>query len=405
MRVTAFRAVLFVAVMAPVALSSQDQTVRIRAAKALDGTGKVLTNVTITIQGSKITSIGPDNSGAATYNLGTFTAMPGMIDVHAHVGWHFDKDGRYTARPGTPAQEILYSAENAFVTLMAGFTTIQSPGQANDVELREAIARGVLPGPRILTSIRVLNERSGTAAEIREKVRQLKADGADVVKIFASASIRDGGKQTMTDEQLQAVCGEANAIGMRTMVHAHSPESIKASVNAGCQQIEHGVFATDEVLKLMADKGVYFDPNIGVVLQNYLANKSHFLGIGNYNEEGFAFMEKGLALNEAMIKKAVATPKLMMVIGTDAVAGAHGHNADEIVARVRQGGQKPMDAIISATSLAARSMRLDKTVGTLAPGYEADIVALDGDPTSDINAVKRVAFVMRAGRVYKNIRN
>jgi imidazolonepropionase-like amidohydrolase len=402
MRVTAFRAVLFAAVMAPVALSSQDQTVRIRAAKALDGTGKVLSNVTITIQGSKITSIGPDNSGAATYNLGTLTAMPGMIDVHAHVGWHFDKDGRYAARPGTPAQEILYAAENAYVTLLAGFTTIQSPGQASDVELREAIARGVLPGPRILTSIRVLNERSGTPAEIREKVRQLKADGADVVKIFASASIRDGGKQTMTEEQLQAVCGEANAIGMRTMVHAHSPESIKASVNAGCQQIEHGVFATDEVLKLMADKGVYFDPNVGVVLQNYLANKSHFLGIGNYNEEGFAFMEKGLALNEAMIKKAVATPKLMMVIGTDAVAGAHGHNADEIVARVRQGGQKPMDAIISATSLAARSMRLEKTVGTLAPGYEADIIALDGDPTSDINAVKRVAFVMRAGRVYKN---
>jgi len=401
MRVTAFRAVLFAAVMAPVALSSQDQTVRIRAAKVLDGTGKVLSNVTITIQGSKITSISPDSSGAVTYNLGTLTVLPGMIDVHAHVGWHFDKDGRYAARPGRPAQEILYAAENAYVTLMAGFTTIQSPGQANDVELREAIARGVLPGPRILTSIRVLNERSGTPDEIREKVRQLKADGADVVKIFASASIRDGGKQTMTDEQLQAACGEANAIGMRTMVHAHSPESIKASVNAGCQQIEHGVFATDEVLKLMADKGVYFDPNVGVVLQNYLANKSHFLGISNYNEEGFAFMEKGLALNEAMIKKAVATPKLMMVIGTDAVAGAHGHNADEIVARVRQGGQKPMDAIISATSLAARSMRLDKTVGTLAPGYEADIVALDGDPTSDINAVKRVAFVMRAGKVYK----
>jgi len=405
MRVTAFRAALIAASIAPVALSSQDQTVRIRAAKALDGTGKVLSNVTITIQGSKITSIGPDNSGAATYSLTGLTVMPGMIDVHAHVGWHFDKDGRYAARPGSPAQETLYGAENAYVTLLAGFTTIQSPGQANDVELRDAIARGVLPGPRILTSIRQINERSGTPAEIREKVRQLKTDGADVVKIFASASIRDGGKQTMSDEQLQAVCGEANAIGMRTMVHAHSPESIKASVNAGCQQIEHGVFATDEVLKLMADKGVYFDPNIGVVLQNYLANKSRFLGIGNYNEEGFTYMQKGLALNEAMIKKAVATPKLMMVIGTDAVAGAHGHNADEIVARVRQGGQKPMDAIVSATSLAARSMRLEKTIGTLAPGYEADIIALDGDPTTDINAVKRVAFVMRGGRVYKNIRN
>ena len=217
-----------------------------------------------------------------------------MIDVHAHVGWHFDKDGRYAARPGAPAQEILYSAENAYVTLLAGFTTIQSPGQANDVELREAIARGVLPGPRILTSIRQINERSGTPDEIRQKVRQLKTDGADVIKIFASASIRDGGKQTMTDEQLQAVCGEANAQGMRTMVHAHSPESIKASVNAGCQQIEHGVFATDEVLKLMADKGVYFDPNVGVVLQNYLKNRDKYNGIGNYNDEGFAYMEKGL---------------------------------------------------------------------------------------------------------------
>ena len=103
-----------------------------------------------------------------------------------------------------------------------------------------------------------------------------------------------------------------------------------------------------------------------------------------------------------MIKKAVATPKLKMVLGTDAVAGAHGHNADEIVERVRQGGQKPMDAIVSATSLAAQSMRLDKTIGTLAAGYEADIIALDGDPTADITAVKRVAFVMRAGKVYKS---
>jgi imidazolonepropionase-like amidohydrolase len=188
---------------------------------------------------------------------------------------------------------------------------------------------------------------------------------------------------------------------MRTMVYAHSPESIKASVNAGCLQIEHGVFATDEVLKLMADKGVYFDPNVGVVLQNYLKNRDKYNGIGNYNDEGFAYMEKGLGLNKTMIQKAVATPKLMMVLGTDAVAGAHGHNADEIVERVRQGGQKPMDAIISATSMAAKSMRMDKTIGTLAAGYEADIVGLDGDPLTDITAVTRVAFVMKGGKVYK----
>jgi imidazolonepropionase-like amidohydrolase len=404
MRRMKIQALLFtVAITAAATLSAQTDTVRIRAARVIDGTGKVLPNATIVVQGSKIVGVETGAGGTPTYNLGQLTVIPGMIDVHAHVGWHFDKDGRYANRPGTPAQEILYSAENAYVTLMAGFTTIQSPGQSNDVELREAIARGVLPGPRLLTSIRQINERSGTPDEIRQKVRQLKTDGADVVKIFASASIRDGGKQTMTDEQLQAVCGEAKAIGMRTMVHAHSPESIKASVNAGCDQIEHGVFATNEVLKLMADKGVYFDPNVGVVLQNYLANKAHYLGIGNYNEEGFAYMEKGLKLNEDMIKRAVATPNLMMVMGTDAVAGAHGHNADEIVARVKQGNQKPMDAIIGATSLAAKSMRLEKTIGTIAPGFEADIIGIDGDPTADITAVTRVSFVMKGGKIYKNI--
>jgi imidazolonepropionase-like amidohydrolase len=391
------------AVSLSVGMSAQNQPIRIHAATLVDGTGKVLHNATIVVQGTKIRAIDIAAVGPATYELGRLTAMPGMIDVHAHLGWHFGPDGRYQPRSESPAQEILYSAENAFVTLMAGFTTIQSPGQANDVELREAIARGVLPGPRVLTSIRALNENSGTPDDLRVKVRTLKADGADVVKIFASKSIRDGGGQTMTDDQLRAVCGEANALGMRTMVHAHSPESIKASVNAGCGQIEHGVFATDEVLKLMADKGVYFDPNVGVVLQNYLRSKAKFLGIGNYNEEGFAYMEKGLAINAAMIKKAVATPNLKLVLGTDAVAGAHGRNADEIVERVRQGNQKPMDAIVSATSLAAKSLNLDGTIGTIVPGKDADIIAVDGDPTVDITAVTRVVFVMKGGKVYRHV--
>jgi len=388
-----------------------DQPIRLHAATVVDGAGRVLHNATVVVQGSKISAIDTAGSSPATYNLGRLTLMPGMIDVHSHVAWHFGPDGRYQPRDDSPAQAILYSAENAYVTLMAGFTTIQSPGSASDVQLREATARGILPGPRILTSIRQINERTGvpqgeqrmaTPADLRDFVRKLKADGADVVKIFASASIREGGKQTMTDEQLQATCGEANTLGMRTMVHAHSPESIKASVNAGCQQIEHGVFANDESFKLMADRGVYFDPNIGVVLQNYLRNKPKFLGIGNYNEEGFAYMEKGLELNKTMIKKAIATPGLKIVMGTDAVAGAHGRNADELVERVRQGGQKPMDAIISATSLAAKSLRLDNEIGTLAAGKDADIIAVDGDPTTDITALTRVVFVMRGGKVYRN---
>jgi imidazolonepropionase-like amidohydrolase len=401
MRAMRLHAALFALFLAAPALVAQAPIVRVHAATVLDGTGRTLRNATVVVQGSKITAVETGTPANATHNLGQVTILPGMIDVHAHIGWHFDREGRYAARPGTPAEEILYAVENAYVTLLAGFTTIQSPGAANDVELRDAVARGVLPGPRILTSIRQLNERSGTPDEIRQKVRQLKADGADVVKIFASASIRDGGKQTMTDEQLKAACGEAKSIGIRTMVHAHSPESAKATVNAGCDQVEHGVLLDQEALTLMAAKGVYFDPNIGVVLQNYLRHKSKFLGIGNYNEEGFAYMEKGLALNAAMIKKAVATPNLKLVLGTDAVAGAHGRNADEIVERVRLGNQKPMDAIISATSMAATSLGLDKTIGTLAAGYEADLIAVEGDPLTDITAVTRVAFVMKGGKVYK----
>jgi len=383
--------------------AAQEQAIRVHAASVITGTGQVLQNATIVVRGSRIAAIETPGAGPYTYDLGAATVIPGMIDVHAHLGWHFGPDGRYQPTGVSPTQEILYSAENAYVTLMGGFTTIQSPGQPSDVELRGAIARGTLPGPRVLTSIRTINERTGTPEELRAFVRQLKRDAADVVKIFASASIRDGGKQTMTDAQLAAACGEATALGLRTMVHAHSPESIRASVNAGCGQIEHGVFADQASLDLMAARGVYFDPNVGVVLQNYLRNKDRFLGIGNYTEEGFAFMEKGVALNAAMIKNAVATPNLKLVLGTDAVAGAHGHNADEIVARVKQGNQKPMDALVSATALAARSLGLDGTLGSVAAGKEADLVALDGDPLADITAVTRVVFVMKGGTVYKRV--
>ena len=180
MRGMRLHAALFAVFLATPALFAQGPAVRIHAATVLDGSGRTLRNQTIVVQGSKITSIETGNAANATYNLGQLTIMPGMIDVHAHVGWHFDQDGRYAARPGTPAQEILYSAENAYVTLLAGFTTIQSVGAANDVDLRDAIARGVIPGPRILTSIRSLNERSGDPEELRQKVRQLKTDGADL---------------------------------------------------------------------------------------------------------------------------------------------------------------------------------------------------------------------------------
>jgi imidazolonepropionase-like amidohydrolase len=401
MRKLQLLAMMSLLIVAP--LAGQEPTIVIRAGMLLDGKGGLQRDTNIVVQGSKIVKIA-SQSGAPTYDLRTLTILPGLIDTHVHISYHFGRDGRASNRGETPAQEAYYTAENAYGTLMAGFTTVQSVGAAADVPLREAIARGILPGPRILTSIRMLNENRETPDQLREQVRKLKVEGADVVKIFASKSIRDGGGQTMTDEQLTAVCGEAKAQGLRTMVHAHAASAIKAAVRADCGQIEHGVFVDDEALKLMAEHGVYFDPNIGLVLQNYLRNKSRFLGIGNYTEEGFAYMEKAVALNNAMIKKAVATPGLKLVLGTDAVAGAHGRNADELIARVREGGQKPLDAITSATSLAARSLNLEKSIGALAPGLEADLIAVEGDPARDITALTRVVFVMKGGKVYKNVR-
>ncbi len=393
---------LFCLILA-IPIVGQEPTITIRVGTLLDGKGGVARNTNIVVQGSKIARL-DSTATNPTYDLRTLTVLPGLIDTHIHINGHFGKDGRADNRGETLAQGAYYTAENAYVTLMAGFTTVQSVGAQADVALREAVARGIIPGPRILTSIRQINEGSGGPDQLREIVRKLKADGADVVKIFASKSIRDGGGQTMTDEQLAAVCGEAKAQGLRTMVHAHAADAIKAAVRAGCGQIEHGVFVDDEALKLMAERGVYFDPNIGLVLQNYLRNKQKFLGISNYTEEGFAYMEKAVPLNFAMIKKAVATPGLKLVMGTDAVAGAHGRNADELIARVREGHQKPMEAIISATSLAAKSLNLETMIGTLAPGFEADLIIVDGDPTTDITALTRVVFVMKGGKVYKNVR-
>lgn len=379
---------------------AQDPVI-IRAGTLLDGKGGRQRDVAVVVRGSKIDRINMAPAGTPTYDLRRLTVLPGLIDTHVHIGWHFGKSGRMDNTDETPAESTLYGAENAWLTLMGGMTTVQSVGAASDVPLRDAINRGILPGPRILTSIGSIGDPKLSDDELKAAVRRFKDAGADVIKIFASRSIRDGGAQTLSTAQLATTCGEAKLVGLRTLVHAHSAESMRAAATAGCTQVEHGVFATPEVLRVMAERGTYFDPNIGVVLQNYLQNKGKFLGIGNYNEEGFAHMEKAIPLNFAMIKEAVSVKPLKLVFGTDAVAGAHGRNAEELVVRVQQ-GQPAADAIVSATSRAAESLQMQDRIGTIAPGLEADLIAVDGDPTEDITALRRVVFVMKGGRVYKH---
>ena len=375
-------------------------TVTIRVARVIDGRGGFVNgNAVVSVKDGKIAAVN-NTPGAVTHDLSSLTLLPGFIDTHVHIGWHFDAKGRYHAGPEPPDQAALYGAENAYTTLMAGFTTVQSVGAASDKPLRDAIARGVLPGPRLLTSLGQVSNPKWTVDQIREDIRKKKADGADLIKIFASASIRDGGVPTLSQEQLDAACGEARAQGLRSMVHAHSPESMMRAARARCTVVEHGGLADAASLKALADAGVYFDPNIGLVTQNYLENKARFLGIGNYTEEGFASMEKALGLKDAMFTAALKTPGLKMVMGTDAVAGAHGQNAREPIERVKS-GQDPMAAIVGMTSLAAESMGLGKMIGAIAPGYNADLVGVEGDPRLDITALQRVRFVMKEGKVYK----
>jgi imidazolonepropionase-like amidohydrolase len=388
----------------PTTLPAQRKRLVIAASMLLDGRGQVLRDTRIVVEGSHIVALDPKAS-PVDYDLRGFAVMPGWIDSHVHITWSFGENGRNAGADEKTQFAAYQAASNAWLTLMAGFTTVQSVGSPTDIPLREAIARGAIPGPHILTAVEPLEgrgEKTGTPDEIREFVRKQKEAGADLIKIFASASIRQGGGMTLSQEQLDAACDEANKQGLRTLVHAYK-DAVRAATLAGCTEVEHGTMATDDDLKLMAERGTYFDPQAGLVIENYLANKERFLGTAGYTEEGFAAMERALSLDHDIFRRAGKIPRLKVVFGTDALAGAHGRNAEEFIDRVRDTGVDPMSAMVSANSLAAEAMRMGDRVGSIAPGYEADIIALDGDPLKDITAVRRVTFVMKGGVVYKNV--
>ncbi len=388
----------------PKAPREDNKRIVIAASMLLDGRGHVLRDTRVVVEGSKIVAVDP-KAGPIDYDLRGFTVLPGWIDSHVHITWSFGPDGR-NAGPDPTTQFAAYqSASNAWKTLMAGFTTVQSVGSPNDVPLRDAIAKGEIPGPRILTAVQPLEgqgEKTGTPDQIRAFVRKQKAAGADLIKIFASESIRKGGNMTLSQEQLNAACDEANKQGLRTLVHAYK-EAVGAAARAGCTEVEHGTLATDDDLRLLAEHGTYFDPQAGLVIENYLTNKDRFLGTEGYTEEGFAAMERALSLDHEIFRRGLKTPGLKIVFGTDALAGAHGRNAEEFIDRVRDAGVDPMSAMVSANSLAAEAMRMGDRIGSIAAGHEADLIALEGDPIKDITAVRRVVFVMKGGIVYKDV--
>jgi imidazolonepropionase-like amidohydrolase len=374
--------------------------ITIRAGLLIDAVGGGRRDVVVTVVGTRITAIRPARgSDRVTHDLRGLTLLPGFIDTHVHLDAHFGPDGRASNQGENPAQRQYGARENAYAMLRAGFTTVQSLGADSDLELRGMIARGEIPGPRLLTSLQALNDTTRTPEQIRAWVRETAARGADVIKLFASKSIREGGAQTLSDAQIAAACDEARMAGKRSWVHAHAASAVRAAANAGCWAVTHGSQVTDAELQLMAQRGTYFEPNVGLVSQNYIENKARYLGIGNYDEAGFRFMEEGIPRKLAMFRRAMAAKGLRLINGTDATAGAHGQNAREAMYRVLVAGQSPLDAIRQLTAGNAAALGMADSVGTVQPGKLADLVAVEGDPRRDIGALRRVAFVMKGGVV------
>ncbi|MDP6372969.1 MAG: amidohydrolase family protein [Vicinamibacterales bacterium] len=383
-----------------------NQTVVLRTARVLDGTGDVLENRDIVVRAGSIAELLPAGRGRGdvVYDLTEVTVLPGYIDTHVHISRHFDAGGRL--HPPEEVDDIghltLYGAENAYRTLMSGVTTVQSLGAAEDAELKAWIERGTIPGPRVLSSLGAVRSDTGTPAEIRAFVRDRAEAGADVVKIFAATSIRFGGVTNLSAAQLEAACGEARAQGLRSVVHLHRPDAVRLAADAGCTQIEHAWLVDRAALETIAESGMYLGNQIDLLFRNYAEHESGYVGIGGYSAEGFVNLQAARPGARRVFEESLEVPGLKVVYSTDAVAGGHGRNAQELVAYVEIGGLRPMDVIISSTSLAAESLGLGDQIGTIAAGMAADVIALDGDPLIDAAALGRVVFVMRGGEVHKN---
>jgi imidazolonepropionase-like amidohydrolase len=378
------------------------------AGTLLDGRGRVLRATRIVVEGPKIVAVDP-KARPVDYDLRGLTVLPGWIDAHVHITWSFGRDGKNIGAAETTQEAAYQAASNAWATLMAGFTTVQSVGSPLDFPLRAAVGGGHLPGPRIVSAGEPLMGRgaeTGSPDEIRAWVRRTKESGADLIKIFTGGGMLQG-PPTLSQEQLSAACDEARIQGLRTLVHAYRT-AVGAATLAGCTQVEHGLGASDDDLRLMAQRGTYFDPPAGLLLETYRDYRERFAGTPFFPrnpEDLVATSEKVLPVNRDLMRRAARIPGLKIVFGSDAVAGMHGRNAEEMVERVRDCGVDPMAALTSASSAAAESMGMADRIGSIAPGLQADIIALAGDPLKDITAVRRVVFVMKEGVVYKDVRD
>jgi imidazolonepropionase-like amidohydrolase len=406
----------------------------LRAARLIDGTGApAVANGVVVVNNDRIVAVGREGAvsvpaGARRIDLGDATLLPGLIDAHTHI------IGRPLGDPGADDASVrdfesfgaILGVANAQKTLMAGFTTIRNVGAGNfdDLALRKAIDEGYVVGPRMQSSGHSLgitgghcdengfrpgladgSTRTGIADgvdQVRQAVRYQVKYGADVIKTCATGGVLSEGDAVGVEqysfEELKAMVDEAAKLERKVAAHAHGADGIRTATRAGVASIEHGSFLDEEGARLMARRGTYLVPTLMAGQAVERAARSGVL-------RGLR-AEKALAAARAMrngirIARAYNVP---IALGTDAGVGAHGANGHEFTLLVEWGGLTPMRAITAGTMNAAKLLGWSERIGSLTPGKLADVVAVPGDPLTDIRAMERVSFVMKNGVVYKDAR-
>jgi len=400
----------------------------IRAARLIDGRGgEPLAPAMVRVDGDRITAVAsslPIPAAAREIDLGNATLLPGFIDLHTHLTGRSDVHWEDALVKTTPAEEALWGAHWALITLKAGFTTVRDMGcnwPYTDVALRNAIDAGAVPGPRMLVAGAYVSSTGGAGdasqfspyvqvplvhnladgpEEITKAVRTNFKNGADFIKILATGAVLSKGilpgAQQYSEEEMHAAVVEARRWGRDVAAHAHGTEGIKAAIRAGVHTIDHGSGLDDEaVAMLKARPGTYYVPTLALMSANLDEEGSSTIPPAEMER-----MRTIRAMAEAGFRRALAAG-LPIGLGTDAPVIAHGQNAREFRTRVRL-GEKPMASLISATRINAEIIHWQERIGTVEVGKLADLVAVPGNPLADITVTERVGFVMKGGFVYRD---